>query len=133
MKLKKRVAVCAAWWQKYFEPAVLFQGCSGAIHLIALELLIDRMLRRLIQGFWMKRKQLQNICMTMLVLLMPVSAYAINLEEAARQAAKQNDAKVLSARTIQQGDSRVHEIKLLTRKGVVKTVRVSDKSKKKKR
>ena len=72
--------------------------------------------------------------MTLLVLLMPVSAYAISLEEAARRAAKQNDAKkVLSARTIQQGDSRIHEIKLLTRKGVVKTVRVSDKSKKKKR
>lgn len=81
----------------------------------------------------MKRKQLQNICMTMLVLLIPVSAYAISLEEAARRAAQQNDAKVLLARTIQQGDSRIHEIKLLTRKGVVKTVRVQDNSKKKKR
>lgn len=133
MKLKRPVAVCVVWWQKYFEPAVLFQACSGEIHLIALDLLIDRLLRRVIHGFGMKRKQLQNICMTMLVLLMPVSAYAINLEEAARRAAKQNDAKVLSARTIQQGDSRFHEIKLLTRKGVVKTVRVPDNSKKKKR
>ena len=81
----------------------------------------------------MKRKQLQNLCITLLVLLMPVSAYAVNLEEAARRAAKQNNAKVLSARTVQQGNSRTHEIKLLTKKGVVKTVRVPDNSKKKKR
>lgn len=69
----------------------------------------------------------------MLVLLMPVSAFCITLEEAARQAAQQNDAKVLSARTVQQGDSRVHEIKLLTRDGVVKTVRIRDNSNEKKR
>ena len=57
----------------------------------------------------------------------------ITLEEAARQAAQQNDAKVLSARTVQQGDGRVHEIKLLTRDGVVKTVRIRDDSNEKKR
>ncbi len=64
---------------------------------------------------------------------MPVSAWAISLEEAARQAARQNDAKVLSARTVQEGDQRVHEIKLLTRDGVVKTVRIPDNEKGKKR
>ncbi len=62
--------------------------------------------------------------LTLLMSLLPLSALAISLDEAARMAARQNDAKVLSARTIQQGNKRIHEIKLLTKKGVVKTVRV---------
>jgi hypothetical protein len=78
-------------------------------------------------------KRLQKLCLILLVLLMPVSAFAITLQEAARQAARQNDAKVLSAKTIQQGDRRIHEIKLLTRNGVVKTVRITDTSYRKKR
>lgn len=69
--------------------------------------------------------------MTLMVSLVPVTGFAITLEEAARQAARQNDAKVLSARTVQKGDKRVHEIKLLTRDGVVKTVRITDNSKQK--
>jgi len=73
------------------------------------------------------------MCVTLLVLLLPVSAYAVELDEAAKQAAKQNDAKVLSARTVKQNNGRTHEIKLLTKKGVVKTVRVPDNSKKKKK
>ena len=73
------------------------------------------------------------MCTTLLVLSLSVSAYAVELDEAARQAAKQNDAKVLSARTIKQNNGRTHEIKLLTKKGVVKTVRVPDNSKKKKK
>ena len=81
----------------------------------------------------MRLKKLQSLCLVLLVLLMPVTVFAISLEEAAQQAARQNDAKVLSARTIERGDSRVHEIKLLTRDGVVKTVRIPDNSKKKKR
>jgi len=80
----------------------------------------------------MRSKTLQKLCFVLLVFLMPVSAFAISLNEAAQQAARQNDAKVLSARTVQKGDSRVHEIKLLTRDGVVKTVRIPDNSKKKK-
>ena len=71
------------------------------------------------------------MCLTLLVFLIPVSAFAISLNEAAKQAARQYDAKVLSAKTIQQGNSRIHEIKLLTKKGVVKTVRVPDNSTKK--
>jgi hypothetical protein len=78
----------------------------------------------------MTLKRFQILCMTLLVSLMPVSAFAITLEEAARQAARQNNAKVLSAKTVQQGNKRVHEIKLLTRDGVVKTVRITDNSKK---
>lgn len=50
---------------------------------------------------------------------------AQTLDEAARQAARQHDAKVLSAQTVQEGKKRVHVIKLLTKKGVVKTVRVT--------
>jgi uncharacterized membrane protein YkoI len=46
------------------------------------------------------------------------------LDEAARQAARQHDAKVLSAQTVEEGGRRVHVIKLLTQDGVVKTVRI---------
>ena len=81
----------------------------------------------------MRTKLLQKMCITLLVLSLPVSAYAVELDEAAKQAAKQNNAKVLSARTIKQNNGRTHEIKLLTNKGVVKTVRVPDNSKKKKK
>ena len=78
-------------------------------------------------------KRLQKLCLILLVLLMPVSAFAITLEEAAQQAARQNDAKVLSAKTVEQGDRRTHVIKLLTRDGVVKTVRITDNDNRKKR
>ena len=81
----------------------------------------------------MELKNLQKLCLILLVFLMPVSAFAITLQEAARQAARQNDAKVLSAKTVQQGDRRIHEIKLLTRDGVVKTVRITDNDNRKKR
>ena len=81
----------------------------------------------------MELKNLYKLCLILLVFLIPVSAFAISLDEAAQQAARQNNAKVLSARTVQKGDSRVHEIKLLTRNGVVKTVRIPDNSNKNKR
>jgi len=81
----------------------------------------------------MKRKMLKMVFPLMLLTLLPLTAFAISLEEAAQQAARQNDAKVLSARTVEEGDRRVHEIKLLTKDGVVKTVRVPDKRKGKKR
>ncbi|NIM71029.1 MAG: hypothetical protein GTN86_10885 [Xanthomonadales bacterium] len=61
-----------------------------------------------------------------LLLAMAAPAFAQSLEEAARQAARQYDAKVLSARTVTRGEQRIHEIKLLTRDGVVKTVRIPD-------
>ena len=57
-------------------------------------------------------------------LLAPAGAWAQTLDEAARQAAKQHNAKVLSAQTVQEGQKRVHVIKLLTKDGVVKTVRI---------
>lgn len=81
----------------------------------------------------MRPKKLYIACLILLVFIMPVSSFAISLSEAAKQAARQNDAKVLSAKTVEKGDERVHEIKLLTRDGVVKTVRIRDNSKGRKR
>ena len=57
-------------------------------------------------------------------LSMPAGAFAQTLEEAAQQAAREYNAKVLSARTVKDGNRRVHVIKLLTKDGVVKVVRV---------
>jgi len=77
----------------------------------------------------MKRNTLQITCLIVLLAWLPTTVFAITLNEAASKAARQHDAKVLSARTIQQGNKRIHEIKVLTKKGVVKTVRVPDNSK----
>ena len=71
---------------------------------------------------------LQRLCQFFLCLLLavmlPLAAFAQSLDQAARQAADQYDAKVLSAHTEQKGDQQVHVIKLLTKDGVVKTVRI---------
>lgn len=80
----------------------------------------------------MRQRRLKIVCLALLVSLMPVSAFAVKLEDAAKQAARQNDAKVLSARTVKKGNNQTHEIKLLTKKGVVKTVKVPNNTKKKK-
>ena len=64
---------------------------------------------------------------TLVIALFLASApplHAQSLDEAARQAARQYDAKVLSAQTVREGNRDVHVIKLLTKNGVVKTVRV---------
>lgn len=61
------------------------------------------------------------LCMALAV---PSGAFAQTLDEAAAQAARQYNAKVLSARTVQEGKRRVHVIKLLTQDGVVKIVRI---------
>ena len=73
-------------------------------------------------------------CFAVLTFLMSTSAFGGELDEAAKQAARNNNAKVLSAKTVNRGGgSKTHEIKLLTNKGVVKTVRVPGNSKKKKK
>jgi hypothetical protein len=64
----------------------------------------------------------------LLALAVSLPAWAITLDEAAQKAAKQYDAKVISARTIQRDGRRIHEIKLLTQDGVVKTVRIPEDS-----
>lgn len=76
----------------------------------------------------MRFKAFFVLCFSLMVLTLPMSAIAISLEDAARRAAQQNNAKVLSAKTIKRGNKRIHEIKLLTKKGVVKTVRIPENS-----
>lgn len=61
----------------------------------------------------------------LLLVLIPLGTAAQSLDEAARQAARQYNAKVLSAHTEQQGNKKVHVIKLITKDNVVKTVRVT--------
>lgn len=71
------------------------------------------------------KKWLIQIVVTFALTLAAGSLWAQSLNEAAAQAARQHNAKVLSAQTVEQGNKRVHVIKLLTKKGVVKTVRVT--------
>ena len=65
-----------------------------------------------------------RVLAVIMALSLPLGVDAQSLDQAARQAANQYNAKVLSARTEEQGDRTVHVIKLLTADGVVKTVRV---------
>jgi hypothetical protein len=68
---------------------------------------------------------LLSLCLGLtLSLTLTDTAWGQTLQEAARQAARQHDAKVLSAQTVQEGNRKVHVIKLLTKDGVVKTVRI---------
>ncbi len=57
-------------------------------------------------------------------LVLVVSAWALTLQEAADRVARQYDAKVVSAHTIERDGRRIHVIRILTRDGVVRTVRV---------
>jgi len=61
----------------------------------------------------------------LLTVMMPLAVFAQSLDQAAQQAADQYDAKVLSAHTEDSGGQQVHVIKLLTKDGVVKTVRIT--------
>lgn len=54
------------------------------------------------------------------------SAWGISLEEAARKVAEEHDARVLSAKTVTVDGRRVHEIRIVDAKGVVRTVRVPE-------
>lgn len=70
-------------------------------------------------------KRLPAACAAALILALGAApGQAQTLDEAARQAARQNNAKVLSARTVKEGNRRVHVIRVLTPNGVVKNVRV---------
>lgn len=68
---------------------------------------------------------MKKLVFFLMLVILPCTVFAQSLDEAARQAARQYDAKVLSAYTEQQGNKKVHVIKLITRDGVVKTVRVT--------
>lgn len=63
------------------------------------------------------------LAITVSVMLV-VSAWAISLQEAAERVARQHNAKVVSAHTIERDGRRVHVIRILTEDGVVRTVRV---------
>jgi hypothetical protein len=74
----------------------------------------------------MSKRLIRQLMLAMvLAFSAPAALFAQSLDEAARQAARQYDAKVLSAHTVEEGEKRVHVIKLLTRDGVVKTVRIT--------
>lgn len=72
----------------------------------------------------MSRLLLRFLIVPVMTLVMAVSAWALTLEEAAERVARQHDAKVVSARTVERDGRQVHVIRILTRDGVVKTVRV---------
>jgi uncharacterized membrane protein YkoI len=57
-------------------------------------------------------------------LALSVSAWALSLQEAAERVARQYDAKVVSAQTQERDGRRVHVIRILTKDGVVRTIRV---------
>jgi len=60
----------------------------------------------------------------MLSAALVVSAWAVTLEEAARRVADEYDARVVSAQTVERDGRRIHVIRIVTRDGVVRTVRV---------
>jgi len=65
--------------------------------------------------------------MLVMVLLVGVpvpQAHADSLREVAERVARQHDAKVISAREVERNGRKYYEIRILTRDGVVKTVRV---------
>jgi hypothetical protein len=51
-------------------------------------------------------------------------AFADSLREVAERVAREYDAKVLSARVVERGGRRFYVIRILTRDGVVRTIRV---------
>ncbi|NCF61310.1 MAG: hypothetical protein GWP58_00540 [Gammaproteobacteria bacterium] len=87
------------------------------------------MIFELLKRVAMKNGLTAKVIAFALALAVSMNAWAQTLDEAARQAAEQHDARILSARTVQQGKQEVHVIKLLTKDGVVKTVRITVKGK----
>jgi hypothetical protein len=70
-------------------------------------------------------KFLPRVLIAMLLsAVMVVSAWAISLQEAAERVARQHNAQVVSAHTVERDGRRVHVIRILTRDGVVRTIRV---------
>jgi len=54
--------------------------------------------------------------------VLTVSAWAVSLQEAADRVARQYDARVVSAETIDRNGRRVHKIRFVTRDRVARTV-----------
>jgi uncharacterized membrane protein YkoI len=67
----------------------------------------------------------RNLLITLVLAAgLAVSAWAITLQEAARQVAERYDARVVSAQTVERDGRRIHVIRIVTKDGVVRTVRV---------
>jgi len=60
-----------------------------------------------------------------LMVFVPVEpAFADSLREVAQRVARQHDARVVSARVVERNGRRIYVIRIVTRAGVVKTIRV---------
>ena len=72
----------------------------------------------------MLRRTVRGLVVLLIALGLAVSAWALSLQEAAERVARQHDAKVVSAHTQERDGRRVHVIRILTKDGVVRTIRV---------
>ncbi len=72
----------------------------------------------------MLRRPFKWVSAVLIALSLASSAWALSLEEAAERVARQYDAKVVSAHTRERDGRRVHVIRILTKDGVVRTIRV---------
>lgn len=72
----------------------------------------------------MVRWFVRSLSALILAMVLAAAAWALTLEEAAERVARQYDAQVVSAQTIERDGRRIHVIRILTRDGVVRTIRV---------
>ncbi len=68
-------------------------------------------------------KLVTTVVVGLMLLLAPPIVLAKTLNEAVKTASKDGKRKVISARTVNMGKKRTHEVRVLTSKGKVKTVR----------
>ncbi len=72
----------------------------------------------------LKSRILRALAVLALFALLAVQAMAASLEEVAERVARQHDAQVVSAREVERNGQRIYVIRILTRDGVVRTIRV---------
>lgn len=72
----------------------------------------------------LKSRILRTLAVLALFALLAVQAMAASLEEVAERVARQHDAQVVSAREVERNGQRIYVIRILTRDGVVRTIRV---------
>lgn len=75
-------------------------------------------------GFFRQALRAAVIAVFLAGAAMPESVYALTLQEAARQVARQYDARVISAHTVERNGQRIHVIRIMTKDNVVRTIRV---------
>ena len=75
--------------------------------------------------FWKSALRSALLCLILLIAQPISTAFADSLREVAERVARENDAKLVSAREVKDRDGRtIYEIRILTRDGVVRTIRV---------